>query len=95
MSHRAIIGFTVPLLAMSLACSLPTGGAPTEGSAPSGGETGGQPAETRSPDEPAGGSRGSSTPGIPLLPVPINQGLASLNSYTMTYTNDVYELDRR
>jgi hypothetical protein len=26
-----------------------------------------------------------------MLPVPINQGLASLNSYRMSYTNDVYD----
>ncbi|MGA9531524.1 MAG: hypothetical protein WBR18_02305 [Anaerolineales bacterium] len=27
----------------------------------------------------------------PMLPVPINEGLASLNSFRMTYTNDVYD----
>jgi hypothetical protein len=27
----------------------------------------------------------------PMLPVPINQGLASLDSYRMTFTNDIYD----
>jgi hypothetical protein len=29
--------------------------------------------------------------GAPLLPVPINEGLASLDSYHMTYTSDVFD----
>ena len=31
------------------------------------------------------------SPAEPMLPVPINQGLASLDSYRMSYTNDVYD----
>ena len=42
----------------------------------------------------AGGSGlpGSAEPTeAPMVPVPINQGLASLDSYRMTYTNDIYD----
>jgi hypothetical protein len=31
------------------------------------------------------------SPAEPMYPVPINQGLASLDSYRMSYTNDVYD----
>jgi hypothetical protein len=52
----------------------------------------GLPSLGGSPEEGAGGSPGAAEPtDAPMLPVSINQGLASLDSYRMTFTNEIYD----
>jgi len=52
----------------------------------------GMPSLGGGPVAEGGGVSGNSEPtDAPMVPVPINQGLASLDSYRMTYTNDVFD----
>lgn len=91
MLKRYALGFAIPLALVSLACSLPfQGGSPEEATTVAGegdGALGDVEATVESGTQPGP----TPTIDVPLLPVPLNQGLASLNSYTMTYTNDVYD----
>jgi hypothetical protein len=48
-------------------------------------------AATEAPAEEQTAPTSTESPAEPMLPVPINEGLASLNSYRMSYTNDVYD----
>jgi len=76
MTNWRITSMAMVLLAATVACSVLGGG-----EAPEAGPDGSTatPAEADEPSDEV------------ILPVSINQGLASLDSYRMTYTNDVYD----
>jgi hypothetical protein len=76
-----MLGFGLLVMAVGFACGAPAGGGTPEEEA-AGSETATAP----------GGSGGTpETTDATMLPVSINQGLASLDSYRLTYTNDVFD----
>jgi hypothetical protein len=81
MSRKGIVGFGLLVMIVGSACGLSgLGGATDEGTPGSGAATA------------DGGSPGTPGPSeAPMLPVSINEGLASLDSYRLTYINDIYD----
>lgn len=78
MSRKGIVAFGMALMVLGSACAImSTGGTPEEAGAGTGGPT----------DSP--GTQGNVDAG--MLPVSINQGLASLDSYQMTLTIDTFD----
>jgi hypothetical protein len=81
MEHRRIQTVMGVVMLALIACSLGGDGSTGDGE------------ETATPSA-AGAESGPTATGDfddVILPVPLNQGLASLDSYRMTYTNDVYD----
>ncbi|MEX2029986.1 MAG: hypothetical protein WD906_03330 [Anaerolineales bacterium] len=78
MSRKGIVGFGVMVLIVASACGILSSGATPEGGGP---ETG------RATPEP----EAQENSGADMVPVSINQGLASLDSYSMTFTTDMLD----
>jgi hypothetical protein len=81
MSRKGIVGFGLLVMIVGSACGLSSLGGAPDGATPG---TGAATAAGGSPGTPA-------PPEAAVLPVSINEGLASLDSYRMTYINDIYD----
>ena len=76
------IGILLALALLGTACGSNPTEAPQDGDPESVSSANGESADEVEPQP---------VPSKRMLPVPINEGLASLDSYRMTYTNDVYD----
>jgi hypothetical protein len=88
---RRIVVVATVLMLSALACGLPGRGDSTESGPTPAGPAESEESGSVATSESGGAPTPTDQPDVPLLPVPLNEGLASLDSYRMTYINDVYD----